>query len=156
MSYHVGSLQASVSIKKRRVTESVGKTSKLHFEKESVVNTSHVTLSKSIWRYILDTDFNAERGEHRAIRAPQVDLRVILGGSRRVALSSSSLRIASLPQPLPPGGPRKQYFLAQQDKTSHFHLSFPHVAAPCRGPRRRWISPGCDLLSPGPRLLCIP
>lgn len=48
-----------------RDTEPLGKTSKLHFEKESVLNTTQVTLSKSISRKSLDTDSSAERGERR-------------------------------------------------------------------------------------------
>lgn len=33
-----------------RITETVGKASKLHFKKEAVKNKSQVALSKSIWR----------------------------------------------------------------------------------------------------------
>lgn len=73
-----------------------------------------------------------------------------------LSLERREFRISSLPQPLPPGGPWKQYFLAQQGKTSYFQPSFSHLLVPRWSPHCRQISPASDFLTTEPRLFCLP
>ena len=118
-----------------RITETVGKTSKLHFEKEAVRNITQITLSKTIWGQVLDPEFKAAMGNQRVTQ--RVTLKLFRLQLERCYFSLVFLPLERrefqsfiLAATSASWGPTKKYFPAQQGKTSYFLMSFSHLLAP--------------------------
>ena len=153
-------LQGCISVKVQSENYRDSKTSKLRpqnytLKKRSCPGHNQIAPSKIIWSSVLHPDFKGMRGEQKGMCDPKFAPKAILASAGEdgyfslvfLPFKRREFRISSLPQPLPPGGPRKQYFPAQQGKTSNFYTEVPCC---------RQISPASYFLTTEPWLFCNP